>query len=208
MTDPLASLRRRLIAATHRLDAAPPGLPWNLREHRDLLPEAGALRAAAVLVPIVPRAGAAQVILTRRTERLRHHAGQISFPGGRLEEDDLSPLEAALREMWEEVGIEAAAVDPLGYLDPFATITGFRVTPVVGLVQPPRTLRLDPNEVAEAFEVPLQFLLEPGNCATRAREYRGRLRRYHVYHWQQHEIWGATASILYNLAQRWHAVRA
>ena len=207
MTTSLTALRRRLEKATHPLESPPTGRGWNERDHADLLAELGELRAAAVLVPIVARPAGPRVILTRRTERLRLHAGQISFPGGRLEPDDLSPLEAALRETWEEIGLPATCVDPVGYLDPYATITGFRVSPVVGIVEPGFTLKLDPNEVDEAFEVPLDFLLDPANCETRSREFRGRVRQYHVYPWQGRDIWGATASMLNNLSRRWHAAR-
>jgi 8-oxo-dGTP pyrophosphatase MutT (NUDIX family) len=207
MNASVAALRRRLARATHRLDAVPAGRAWNERDYPDLFAELGELRHAAVLVPIVPRSGGPRVILTRRNERMRTHAGQISFPGGRLEPDDLSPLETALRETWEEIGLPASSVDPVGYLDPYATITGFRVSPVVGIVRPGFTLKLDSNEVDEAFEVPLEFLLDPANCETRSREFRGRIRHYQVYAWHGRDIWGATASMLQNLSRRWHAVR-
>ncbi len=207
MKHPIAALRRRLVLATRPLESPPAGRGWNERDHADLLAVLGELRPAAVLVPIVPRAGGPRVILTRRTQALRHHAGQISFPGGCLEPDDLSPLEAALRETWEEIGLPASSVDPIGYLDPFATITGFRVSPVVGLVRPGFALKLDPAEVDEAFEVPLEFLLDPANCETRSREFRGRVRQYHAYDWEGRDIWGATASMLLNLSRRWHAAR-
>lgn len=196
-------LRRRLAAATHSLASPPVDEPWNAAELLDLLPPLDTLRPAAVLVPIVMRGADAQVVLTRRTAALTHHAGQISFPGGRIESADASPLAAALRESEEEIGLERQLTEALGYLDPFATITAFRVTPVVGLVAHEAKFRADPREVDEIFEVPLDFFLDPAHCEERAREFKGRVRRYHVYSWGGREIWGATASMLLNLARRW-----
>jgi 8-oxo-dGTP pyrophosphatase MutT (NUDIX family) len=142
------------------------------------------------------------VIFTRRTEALTHHAGQISFPGGRLEAGDEGPVAAALRETEEEIGLPPSAVTPLGFLDPYATITGFRVIPVVATVAPGCTYRMEPREVAEVFETPLSAVLDPGAIEQREREWRGRMRRYHVLPWQGRDIWGATAAMIVNLRER------
>jgi 8-oxo-dGTP pyrophosphatase MutT (NUDIX family) len=196
----MTDLRARLAAATHRVDAPPAGPAWNLAELEDLLP--AALTHAAVLVPVVLRPEGPRLILTRRTEQLKHHAGQISFPGGRVEAHDASPLAAALRETEEEIGIGAERIEPLGYLDLFATITGFVVTPVLALVDPGYSLRLDPSEVADAFEIDLAAALDPARQREEARDWRGRVRRYHVIAHDQHLIWGATASMIVNLGRR------
>lgn len=152
--------------------------------------------AAAVLVPIVVRATGATVLLTRRTAHLRDHAGQVSFPGGRCEPEDPTPEATALRESYEEVGIRAEQVELLGRLPEYFTSTGFRVTPVVGLVTPPLNLRLDDFEVAEVFETPLEFFLDADNYRREQREYRGVMRAYWAVPWNEYFIWGATAGML------------
>ena len=195
-----------LARALHPLDAPPALRGWNLGELEGLLEPAAVLREAAVLVGLVPRAGGVQAVLTRRTDTLRHHAGQVSFPGGRLEPGDAGPLQAALREAGEEVGLHASQARPLGYLDPLVTITGFRVTPVVAMLDPQFVPLADPGEVAEIFEAPLEFLLTPDNLRHVDIEFLGRTR--HVLEYQtlatspDHRIWGATASILLNLRDR------
>lgn len=160
------------------------------------------LAPAAVLVPLVARAAGWQVLLTQRTRHLKHHAGQISFPGGRLERHDGSRVAAALRETEEEIGIVPAAVTVLGRLAPFPTVSGYAVTPIVGIVDADYRLRLDPREVDSAFEVPLDFLLEPANCRRQSALFRGRRRHYYVIQYRRHQIWGATAAILVDLARR------
>jgi 8-oxo-dGTP pyrophosphatase MutT (NUDIX family) len=155
--------------------------------------------AAAVLVPIVVRATGLTVLLTQRTAHLRDHAGQVSFPGGRCEAGDGSPVDTALRESKEEVGIEPHQVEVLGVLPDYFTGTGFRVTPVVGFVYPPLNLRLDDFEVAEVFETPLSFLLDAANHREEAFEVRGEIRTYWAIPWQQYFIWGATAGMLVSL---------
>ena len=152
----------------------------------------------------------AQVLLTLRTDRLRHHAGQVSFPGGRMEAGDDGPLGTARREAWEEIGLPAPAIEPLGYLDPMLTITGFRVTPVVARIDPGFQPHPDPNEVAEVFEVPLADLVAPANMETRDFHVGGRPRRVYEYVGPGaggRRIWGATALILHNLAQRLEHIR-
>jgi len=156
------------------------------------------IRPAAVLVPIVRRENGLTVLLTRRTAHLNDHAGQISFPGGRSEPADAGAAETALRETAEEIGLAAARVEVLGELPQYVTITGYRVTPVVGLVTPPLDLRPDDFEVAEVFEVPLTFLLDPANHQSNCVHYEGRERRYYAMPYRQYYIWGATAGMLMN----------
>lgn len=196
--DPL----ERLPLALLPLDRPPPGPGWNHAELADLLPAGLPLRQAAVLVALVERPGGPQVLLTRRTEALRHHAGQIAFPGGRIENSDADPVEAALREAHEEVGLAGALSTPQGYLDPFVTITGFHVFPVVARVRDTFQAVPDPSEVAEAFEVPLHFLLDPANVNTLEVDFQGRRRRVLELSYGGHRIWGATASMLVNFRQR------
>jgi 8-oxo-dGTP pyrophosphatase MutT (NUDIX family) len=157
--------------------------------------------AAAVLVPIVARPSGLTVLLTQRTAHLRDHPGQVSFPGGRCETGDASPVATALRESDEEVGIKPAQVGILGSLPDYFTSTGFRVTPVVGLVTPPLNLRLDDFEVAEVFETPLEFLLDAANYRQESLEYAGSKRTYWTVPWQEHFIWGATAGMLVSLRE-------
>jgi len=160
------------------------------------------LTPAAVLFPIVLRDAGQTVLLTQRTAHLRDHAGQISFPGGRVEAADMSPLHTALRETEEEIGLHRQQVKILGYLPEYRTGTGFRVTPVVALVTPPFELALDPFEVAEAFEVPLSFLLDPANHQRHSLHYRGALRHFYAMPYGDYFIWGATAGMIRSLTER------
>lgn len=154
---------------------------------------------AAVLVPVVVRPEAPAVLLTKRTDHLHHHPGQISFPGGRVEEADTSPIDTALRETEEEIGLHRRHIELIGTLPDYLTGTGFRVTPVVGLVTPPFELTLDAFEVAEAFEVPLAHFLDPANHEEHSIMHEGRLRRFHAMPYQGYFIWGATAGIIMSL---------
>ncbi len=192
----------RLPRALHSLAQAPAGLGWNHHELADLLPADKPLRPAAVLIALIERADGPRVLLTVRSQALRDHAGQVSFPGGRVEADDSDPVAAALREAQEEVGLSAALASPLGYLDPFVTITGFHVFPVVARVCGSYVPRLDPSEVAASFEVPLDFLLDAANVHELEVDWQGRRRRLLEYRYQQHRIWGATASMLVNFRHR------
>lgn len=160
------------------------------------------LTPAAVLFPIVLREGGETVLLTQRTVHLRDHAGQISFPGGRVEAEDLSPIHTALRETEEEIGLAREHVEILGFLPEYRTGTGFRVTPVVALVRPPFVLALDPFEVAEVFEVPLAFLLDPGNHKQHSLHHRGALRHFFAMPYGDYFIWGATAGMIRSLTAR------
>jgi 8-oxo-dGTP pyrophosphatase MutT (NUDIX family) len=161
-------------------------------------------RPAAVLVPIVARAELT-VLLTERTAHLATHAGQIAFPGGKVESDDPDAVHTALREAEEEIGLSRALVEPLGFLDGYRTGTGFLVTPVVAIVRPEFTLQLDPGEVASAFEVPLAFLMDPANHKHHSREWRGRQRHYYAMPYGDRYIWGATAGMIRNLQERLYA---
>lgn len=159
----------------------------------------GPLTPAAVLVPLVLRPGGPTVLLTQRTDHLHDHAGQISFPGGRIEESDVTPEHAALREAEEEVGLHPSRVELIGRLDTYVVRTGFEVTPAVGFVHPPFDINPDPFEVADVFEVPLSFILERGNHEQRSRLYKGEERIFYVMQYENRYIWGATAAMLVNL---------
>ena len=200
----------QLRSALHPLDAVPVGPSWNHEELSDLLDPDAASIAAAVLVGLVPRAEGVQVLLTRRNDDMRHHPGQVSFPGGRIESGDADPAAAAIREAGEEIGLTPSQVTSLGYLDPLATITGFRVLPLVALITPDYVADPDPREVAEVFEVPLTYLLAPENLLRVAIDAGGRPRRVLEFVDRGipgQRIWGATASILFNLGERMRSVR-
>lgn len=157
------------------------------------------LTEAAVLVPIVVRASGLTVLFTQRTAHLRDHAGQVSFPGGRRDSEDASPVATALREADEEVGLVPGQIEVIGRLPEYCTGTGFRITPIVGLVTPPLNLRLDDFEVAEVFETPLDFFLDAANHQRHNIESRGALREYWAMPWNGYYIWGATAGMLVSL---------
>lgn len=159
---------------------------------------------AAVLVALVPAASGWEVLLTRRTDHLRDHPGQISLPGGRLEAADDGPLAAALREAEEEVGLAPALVEVLGYLPPHPVVTGFAVSPIVGLIRPGFELRPDPTEVAEIFGVPLDYLLRDDAFAAGEREVRGVTVPVYSCQHGRHLIWGATAHILHTFREGIH----
>ena len=160
------------------------------------------LRSAAVLVGIVERAGGARVVLTQRAEQLAIHAGQISLPGGKVDDADPGPVEAALRESREEIGLPRDLVSVIGMLDTYQTGTGYRILPVVGLVSDAFEARPEPREVAEVFEVPLAFLMNPDNHQRHSREWQGARRYFYAMPYEHHYIWGATAGILRNLYDR------
>lgn len=194
-----------------RLRAAPPSLGDLIARPRgdhDLQPEPVAplvaedvARAAAVLVPIVARVDEPTLLLTRRTAHLSSHAGQIAFPGGKIDNGEKA-VDAALREAEEEVGLARRHVQILGYLDAYLTGTGYRVVPVVGLVQPDFILSLNPAEVDDAFEVPLSFLMDPDNHHRHGREFRGTWRTFYAMPHGDNYIWGATAGMIRNLFER------
>lgn len=212
--DPWTSARLRRLAVS-ALEAAPAaggtdagtGGPSDFDLDPELARELAPrdLRPAAVLVPIVDREQAT-VLFTVRTDSLPSHAGQISFPGGKIDERDAGPLETALREAEEEIGLARRHVEPLGYLDVYRTGTGYAIQPVVALVAPRHDLTINRGEVAEVFEVPLAFLMEAANHQRHARAWQGRQRHFYAMPYGERFIWGATAGIIRNLHQRLHAL--
>jgi 8-oxo-dGTP pyrophosphatase MutT (NUDIX family) len=160
-----------------------------------------ASKPAAVLIAVVDH-HVPTVILTQRTADLSNHAGQIAFPGGKIDPQDESPVAAALREAREEIGLDPALVEPLGYLDLYLTFSGFRILPTVARVAPGYTLALNRFEVTEAFEVPLEFLMQPDNHQRQSRDWKGVVRHYYAIPYQDRYIWGVTAGILRNLYER------
>ena len=159
------------------------------------------IRPAAVLIPIVDHAEPT-VLLTQRAAHLNDHAGQISFPGGKIDATDASPLDAALREAEEEIGLGREFIDPIGYLDLYATGFGFRILPTLARIRPGFKLRINETEVDDAFEVPLAFLMDPANHQLHSKEFRGMERSYYAMPFAERYIWGATAGILRVLYER------
>jgi 8-oxo-dGTP pyrophosphatase MutT (NUDIX family) len=159
------------------------------------------IRPAAVLIPIVDHAEPT-VLLTQRAAHLNDHAGQISFPGGKIDATDASPLDAAMREADEEIGLAREFIDPIGYLDLYATGFGFRILPTLARVRPGFKLRINEDEVDDAFEVPLAFLMNPVNHQLHSKEFRGMERSYYAMPFAERYIWGATAGILRVLYER------
>lgn len=157
---------------------------------------------AAVLIGVVPRPEGPTVILTQRAATLRSHSSQVAFPGGRVDAVDGSPVVTALREAEEEIGLPRERVRTLGFLDAYLTGTGYRIVPVVGLLEPPFTLTLNAHEVDEAFETPLSFLLDPANHRREGREWQGLYRTYYAMPFGDRYIWGATAGMIRNLYER------
>ena len=189
-----------------------PGVPLaNPRGDHDLDPGGLAVapgaphRPASVLVPVIERDDGMAVLLTRRAAHLRDHSGQVAFPGGKVDPDDVSPIDTALREAQEEIGLAPAAVRPLGYLDPYLSATGFLVVPVVGLVARDAALTPNPDEVAACFEVPLAVLMDPARHLVRSRAWQGRTRYFYAIPHAEHLIWGVTAGIVHNLYERLYA---
>lgn len=166
----------------------------NLSEDKPLIP-------AAVLVPLVKRGDEYTVLLTQRSADLSQHAGQISFPGGRIESEDKTPTLAALRETEEEIGLKPDYIEVIGHLDIYEVRTGFVVFPIIGLVREGFEINIDPNEVADVFEVPLSYILDSSNHHRQGRVFYGKMRYFYVLPFQGHYIWGATAGMLVNLSE-------
>ena len=195
--------------ARRRLLPHPPALAGTvrLRGDHDLAggrPEVAVevARPAAVLVPVVTRATGVSLLLTQRAAHLRQHSAQIAFPGGKMDPEDATPLTTALREAREEIGLDSGHVRPLGYLDEYLSSTGYRIVPVVGQGTPGFTLTVNRAEVDEAFEVPLDFLMDAANHQRHSREWRGTLRHYYAMPFGERYIWGVTAGIIRNLYER------
>ena len=164
------------------------------------------IRPAAVLVPVVDHADEPTVLLTQRAQHLPHHPGQVSFPGGKIDQTDAGPTDSALREAEEEIGLDRSFVEPLGYLDLYLTTLGYRIVPVIARVKPGFTLTLNESEVDATFEVPLVYLLDQGNVQRHAREWQGMLRHYYAINFGERYIWGVTAGILRNLHERIYGI--
>lgn len=188
-----------------RLRQPPTWMPETTDEH--LLTSMTTFKTASVLIPLVMREAGMSLLLTHRTEHLNNHAGQISFPGGRFEVSDGSSIETALREAQEEIGLDRQHIDVIGTLPLYRTATGYLVTPVIALIQPPFRLTPDPFEVASIFEVPLRFLMDSKNHQRRSLELPNGAgtRTFYAMPYQEHFIWGATAGMLRNL---FHLMRA
>lgn len=194
--------RSRMERALRPLDDLPRGDELGDFDLNGPLPRAGPRRPAAVLVPLVEREGGHTVLLTRRADHLHDHPGQVCFPGGRLDGTDRGPIDAALRETAEEIGLGRESIELAGLLDGYETVTGYGVTPVVAFVRPGFTLTLDAFEVAEAFEVPLAFFLDEASRRIHSRVRDGRRRYYYAFEYGERYVWGATAGMLVNLQRR------
>ncbi|MGB3274320.1 MAG: CoA pyrophosphatase [Xanthobacteraceae bacterium] len=167
-----------------------------------IIAEERPVRPAAVLIPVVERDDEPTVLLTLRSAHLADHAGQIAFPGGKIDAADKTPLDAALREAEEEIGLSRTFVEPVGYLDLYGTTFGYRILPTVARVRPGFDLHINASEVDDAFEVPLSFLMDPNNHQLHSREFRGAMRSYYAMPFAERYIWGATAGILRRLYER------
>lgn len=203
--DFLARARGRLTLDVPRGLIDPDFVPARGDHNTDPVVEAIAkvrpIKPAAVLIAVVERAEPT-VLLTQRAIHLPDHAGQVAFPGGKIDRGDASPLAAALREAQEEIGLDPALVEPAGYLDLYMTTLGYRIVPVVARVAPDFTLALNPQEVDDTFEVPLAFLMEQANVETHSREWQGMTRTYYAIRFGERYIWGVTAGILRNMHER------
>lgn len=163
------------------------------------------LRDAAVMIAAVERQGRPHLILTQRTDTLRSHSGQVAFPGGRIDPEDSSPEAAALRETHEEIGIEPQAFELVGRMPDYVSGSGYRIAPVLAVADPAARMTINPAEVAAAFEVPLDFLMDPENHRTESRVWNGRERHYWVMPYGERHIWGVTAGIIRTLYERLYA---
>jgi 8-oxo-dGTP pyrophosphatase MutT (NUDIX family) len=206
----MLSLTEFCTRAPHLLRPDPP-TTWDrsdddMNAKARMIPEGVVPKAAAVLVGVMENAGPS-VLLTQRHGGLSNHAGQIAFPGGRIDAGE-TPMQAALREAFEETGLESRFVEPLGYLDGYLTVTGYFVVPVVARIKPGFVLTPQVDEVDEIFEVPLAFLLDASNRETQSREWKGLTRSYYVYPYEKRHIWGATAGMIKNLSDRFQHAEA
>jgi 8-oxo-dGTP pyrophosphatase MutT (NUDIX family) len=199
-----ALLQERLAATSAPEDPLDVVMPPGSERWPDFVREriVRTLRPAGVLIPVIERNTGLSVLLTQRSDKLKHHAGQISFPGGRMEEHDRDIVHTALRETHEEVGIPPEAIIVVGYLPPMPTVTGYAVTPVVGLIADDMPLQIDRTEVEYAFEVPLAFLLDSRNERALERKYQGRRVPTVEFHYEGEQIWGATAHMLVELRKK------
>ncbi len=208
MNDPRAAFLARAASGLSPHPPGPDDPTSNPRGDHSLDPDGSAAipppphRRAAVLVPVVFRPEGPNLILTQRAANLRDHSGQVALPGGKIDPSDPTPAAAALREAEEEIGLHPAAVQLVGYIDPYLSGTGFLVTPVIGLVAPEATYRPNPAEVADVFEVPLPVLMDRERYRLRSRDWQGRTRWFYAVNFGERLIWGVTAGILNNLRER------
>jgi len=196
-----ADLRERVLRSVRPLGSQLGAQGWNHEDMR-LLIGTGPRRPAAVLIALVDRHEGLSVLLTRRTDDLNHHAGQVSFPGGAIDPDDVDAVDAALRETHEEIGVDRGLIEPIGLLDTFETISSYRITPVVAWLDAGYRAVPNPREVAEVFEVPLVHFLDPMKKHTVRMNYQGRERDIYEFFYAGQRIWGATAAMLLNFVQR------
>ena len=204
--DDLRRLARERLPSRLAADAFAPGAPprasdFALGGSPPDAPTIARARPAAVIAPIVARRAGLSVLLTQRAAHLRRHSGQVALPGGQIDDGETA-RDTALREAREEIGLEERYVEPLGWLDPYLTGTGFRVAPLVALIDPAFTLEINADEVAEVFEAPFAFLMNPANHRLDEREWQGEKRKFYAMRYGERYIWGATAGILRNLYER------
>lgn len=207
LADFLARAGTRLLASPPRFSLDPSGVADHPFGDHAISPgleserPGGPGKPAAVLIAIIRRPDPT-ILLTRRSTALRNHSGQIAFPGGRIDPADSGPLDAALREASEEIGLDRSRVLPVGYLDIYLTSSGYRVVPVIALVEPGFQLALNPAEVDTVFECPLAYAMDPDRHRQETREWRGAMRTYYAIPYREHYIWGVTAGILRTLYER------
>jgi 8-oxo-dGTP pyrophosphatase MutT (NUDIX family) len=196
---------RALQGLLHEVPDQPTRGDDDMNASAPMIPRAAKPKPAAVLVPIVLRESEPTVLLTQRTDQLSSHAGQVAFPGGRIDAGDRDAIDAALREAEEETGLVRSFVEPLGYLDTYVTVTAYHVVPVVALVRPGFVVTPQTSEVSAVFEVPLGFLMNAANHETHSREWQGKQRYYYAMPFEDRYIWGATAGMIRNLYDRLYA---
>ena len=196
-----ARLRFEIPPALTDANIVPPSGDQGTDRMLEIVAREQPIRPAAVLIAVVDHPQPT-ILLTQRAAHLNDHAGQIAFPGGKIDPTDATPLDAALREAWEEIGLAREFIDPIGYLDLYATGFGFRILPTVARIRPGFTLRISENEVDDAFEVPLAFLMDVANHQVHSKEYRGIMRSYYAMPFEERYIWGATAGMLRVLYER------
>ena len=196
-----ARLRFEIPPALTDANIVPPSGDQGTDRMLEIVAREQPIRPAAVLIAVVDHAQPT-ILLTQRAAHLNDHAGQIAFPGGKIDPTDATPLDAAVREAWEEIGLAREFIDPIGYLDLYATGFGFRILPTVARIRPGFTLRISENEVDDAFEVPLAFLMDVANHQVHSKEYRGIMRSYYAMPFEERYIWGATAGMLRVLYER------
>ena len=194
---------RQKLAQPGHTPARQPGDDYAIADQRDeeIAAALEAAKPAAVLIGLIERPHGTTVLLTERATHLRSHSGQVAFPGGKIDPGE-DALEAALREAHEEIGLERRHIEPFAALDPYLSGSGYRITPIVAQIHPPFDLAINHEEVAEAFEAPFAFVMDPANHQRQSREWKGAMRHFYAMPWESHYIWGVTAGILRNMYER------